>query len=70
MSKRYDGPEGPYTSPWTAEKHFVIQTLRGGERVWAVVRNNQQPTDTTLLFTSRRDANSWLRENGFTMAKP
>jgi hypothetical protein len=61
------GIEGPFTSPWCDTPHFLVRTLVGDQVVFVVVPDGVQPEDGTR-FPQRRDAQAFLRENGFCIA--
>lgn len=63
-----EGPEGPYTSPWTESPHFLVPDWRHGQRVWVVVPNGVQRSEG-IPFLLLREAHQWLKDNGFELKR-
>lgn len=58
-------PQGPYSSPWSTGKWWLIKTQRHGETVLAFVKDGVQPTDAQLIFCKKADATAWISDNGY-----
>lgn len=60
-------PSGPYTNKWCDKPHWLVNTIKNNQIVYAIVPDGEQTSQATLLFPTIREAKTYLKDNGFTL---